>query len=197
MDESTEENKLGYIGMNDTQLDKQLEQQLQKLPKEIKPSRDLWAGIDHAIEQQSYNNSSRTWQKFATVAAGFAVFAWLSWLTINVDSDGINPSVNNGGQSIAQNNAVQNNNNELDYVAQLAESYEAQKQALLVRYSGNQSVVADWQKQLDELDKAADAIKQALVADPSNSQLIKMLQQTYQQQLDLIKMVNRGPWQTI
>ena len=79
----------------------------------------------------------------------------------------------------------------------MSQSYDEQKQALLVQYDGQESMVADWHKQLDELDSAADAIKKALESDPSNAQLIKMLQQTYQQQLDLIKMVNRSPWQQI
>ena len=182
--------------MNDThldkRLDKRLEQQIEQLPKNIKPTRDLWAGIDHAIEQQSYQQAQRSWHQWGVVAAGLVVFAWLSWLTLNVDSNGMSPLPTNNEQVVAQQVPEP-----MSYVNDLSNVFEAQKQALLVQYGTHESVVEDWQQELEELNKAADAIKQALRADPSNSQLIKMLQQTYQQQLDLIKMVNRSPWQRI
>lgn len=175
------------------QIDKQLQQQIEQLPKEIQPSRDLWAGIDHAIENRSQKQAKQKWQKLTAVAAGFAIFGWLSWLTVNVGNSAFEPAINSG----SDHSIAQQKDEALSFVDSMSESYEAQKQALLVQYDGQQSMVKDWQVQLEELDKAADAIKKALLADPSNAQLIKMLQQTYQQQLDLINMVNRSPWQQI
>ena len=179
--------------MNDAQLDKQLQQQIASLPKEVLPSRDLWAGIDHAIETGEQRHGKSSWQKLTVVAAGVATFGWLSWLTVNMNNVAFDPQLSESGHMVA----AQLNDRTVPFVEAMAQSHEAQKQALLVQYDANQSMVGDWQKQVEELDKAADAIKKALVLDPSNAQLIKMLQNTYQQQLDLIEMVNRSPWQQI
>ena len=186
--------------MNSTQVDNKVEQLLQQqielLPKEIKPNRDLWVGIDHAIENGQQAKDKNRLQRFAGVAAGVVIFGWLSWLTMNIGNTSIEPVIDNG-DGASEVIISRQNDQSLDFIEAMSQSYNEQKQALLVQYDGKESMVVDWHKQLDELDSAADAIKKALESDPSNAQLIKMLQQTYQQQLDLIKMVNRSPWQQI
>lgn len=166
--------------MNDAQFEQLLKKQIDELPREVKPSRDLWSGIDHAIEQQQGHKGIHL-TKLTAVAAGFAVIGLTTWLTFN------NADLP-GTQAPGQN---------LQFVTMMTQSFEQQKQALLVKYEDAKPVTDNWQQQLKELDDAAAAIKQALVKDPTNAQLIKMLQQTYQQQLDLIKAVNQPSWQTI
>lgn len=170
--------------MNDVEFDKVLQQQVDELPKQMKPSRDLWAGIDHAIEQQQAQQISKqrfSYQKLSAVAASFAVLGLTAWFTLNTN---ITPGAQGPGEN-------------LQYVTQMTQSFENQKQALLVKYEDQTPNAANWRDQLKELDAAAVAIKKVLDQDPTNAQLIKMLQQTYQQQLDLIKAVNKSPWQTI
>ncbi len=166
--------------MNDAQFDQALKMQIDTLPKELAPERDLWAGIDHAIERQQ-SSQRFNFTKLTAVAAGVMVIGLTSWLTFkNVDL----PSVRTTGQN-------------LQYVNWMTESFEQQKQTLLVKYEDTPAMTDNWQEQLKQLDDAAKAIKKALAQDPSNAQLIKMLQQTYQQQLDLINAVNQDPWQMI
>ncbi len=176
--------------MNDSEFDKTLQQQIDALPRQMKPSRDLWAGIDNAIERQEQGNrrgkTGFSFQKLSAVAASFAVLGFTAWLTLNVN---MLPS------DEAQSVYVPGEN--LEFVSQMTESFEMQKQDLLVKYEGHKPTADNWREQLKELDLAATAIKKVLDQDPSNAQLIKMLQQTYQQQLDLIKAVNKSPWQSI
>jgi hypothetical protein len=166
--------------MNDAQFDQLLKQQIDELPSEIKPERDLWAGIDHAIEQKQDKGRFNI-PKLSAMAAGLAVLGLTGYLTFNQMEL---PQAHSAGDG-------------LQYVTLMTESFEQRKQALLVKYEDTQPATDNWRQQLKELDEAAVAIKKVLDEDPTNAQLIKMLQQTYQQQLDLIKAVNHNPWQTI
>lgn len=184
--------------MNDLEFDKTLQQQIDALPRQMKPSRDLWAGIDNAIEQQDQQKQGNhhgkpgfSFQKLSAVAASFAVLGFTAWLTFNA-----NIPLGDTQQSANVPGAYAPGDN-LEYVTQMTESFEVQKQDLLVKYEGHKPNADNWRAQLKELDSAAVSIKKVLDQDPSNAQLIKMLQQTYQQQLDLIKAVNKSPWQTI
>jgi hypothetical protein len=178
--------------MNDLEFDKTLQQQIDALPRQMKPSRDLWAGIDHAIEQQQRNRAF-SYQKLSAVAASFAVLGFTAWLTLNANI----PLGEDETPLSAQVSGAQVSGENLEYVTQMTQSFEIQKHDLLVKYEGHKPNADNWRGQLKELDSAAIAIKKVLDQDPSNAQLIKMLQQTYQQQLDLIKAVNKSPWQTI
>lgn len=164
--------------------EQRLQQQIDQLPKSLTPARDLWAGIDHAIEQQQINQRY-SWQKWSAMAAGFAVLGLTVWLSINVNNDIYNPSGTPAGDDSSH------------YLVSLSADFEKRKQALLVKYEDQSSATENWREQLQELDDAATAIKKVLDQDPTNAQLIKMLQQTYQQQLDLINAVNKSPWQKI
>ncbi|NQZ08065.1 MAG: hypothetical protein HRT35_12975 [Algicola sp.] len=181
--------------MNDLEFDKTLQQQIDALPRQMKPSRDLWAGIDNAIEQQQQGKRAFSYQKLSAVAASFAVLGFTAWLTLNAN---IPLGAGEGEASLSvQVPATQVSGENLEYVTEMTESFEIQKHDLLVKYEGQKPNADNWRAQLKELDSAATAIKKVLDQDPSNAQLIKMLQQTYQQQLDLIKAVNKSPWQTI
>ncbi|MFT5162830.1 MAG: hypothetical protein ACI9FJ_001407 [Alteromonadaceae bacterium] len=166
--------------MNKLNAEEQLQQQLSQLPKSLQPSRDLWAGIDNALEQQQSTQHS-VYQRLSIVAAGVGVLGLTVWLTLNVN---VSPSLSAEDGS-------------LNYVAVISDDFASKKQALLVKYEGQPSASDNWRVQLQELDDAATAIKKVLDQDPTNAQLIKMLQHTYQQQLALIIAVNKSPWQQI
>jgi hypothetical protein len=166
--------------MNDAEFEKELQQQIEQLPRQMKPSRDLWAGIDHAIEQQQ-GTKRFSLPKLTAVAAGFSMLGLTAWLTLNGN---FSPALQAPGEG-------------LQYVTVMTETFEKQKQSLLTKYEDQKPSADNWRSQLNELNDAATAIKKVLDQDPTNAQLIKMLQQTYQQQLDLIKAVNKSPWQTI
>ncbi|MEW9798508.1 hypothetical protein [Alteromonas sp. CYL-A6] len=168
--------------MTAKKFDDELNDKLNALPEEKQPERDLWRGIELAIEHEQAHagtarQSSRPW---LAVAASVALVATISWF---------------GWQQSAQQRGGQLTGEAL--VMALSQQHEQQKQALLVEYTNTPAVAENWQQQLDELDDAADAIKAALEQDPDNTALLRMLQNVYQQQIALIERVHAPKWQQI
>lgn len=141
-------------------------------PSAVKPHRDLWPGIERALNQPVVKaETSSTWSKVSAVAACALVGA-MSWqVTLN---------------SVKE-----------DTLADINELFEQQKQTLLVQYAEQPALTSDWKRQLQELEQAEKAIKMALDNDPESAALLKMLAQVYQQQLDLINRVHSPRWQQI
>ena len=100
----------------------QLDQQIAQLTKTLEPKRDLWVGIDNAIEEQ-HSGRRQHYPKLSAVAAGFAMLGLTAWLTLNV-----NPNLS---QQSSEQPADGGN---LDYVAELSQTFAGQKQALLAKY---------------------------------------------------------------
>jgi sugar phosphate isomerase/epimerase len=84
-----------------------------------------------------------------------------------------------------------------DLVASLSEQHQQQKSALLVEFKDQPALTENWQDQLKEMDEAAEAIKLALVNEPNNMPLLKMLQTVHQQQINLIERVHSPKWSQI
>ncbi len=159
-----------------------LQQQLASLPKDVKPGRDLWQGIELAITQQpsvADKAKPKSWM-YGAVAASILVPAVAVWLSISSLSGPVEPGLDSAA-----------------LIAQLSEQYESQKSSLLVTYQDKPALTDNWQAQLTELEDAASAIKAALKQDPNNVALLRMLQTVYQQQIDLIERVHAPKWQQI
>ncbi|WP_440054287.1 hypothetical protein ACSLBF_15655 [Pseudoalteromonas sp. T1lg65] len=137
------------------------------------PQRDLWLGIEKAINQESpvRQTTHNHWQKLTGIAACTVagLFAW----------------------QVVMNQPKQ------DSLANMSSFFEQQKQALLVQYDTQPALTSDWQMQLQELEQAEQAVKLSLKNDPENAALLRMLAQVYQQQLDLINKVHQPRWQQI
>lgn len=172
--------------MNKSNFETDLRAQIDSLEKSKFPERDLWAGIEIAladeaspneISQQSQSNAqSANKPKVYAIAASVAFVAALSWFGM-------------------QESKPQFNGDEL--IAALSSQHEAQKDALLVKFQDQPALTKNWQKQLEELDDAANAIKAALKQDPNNLALLKMLQNVHQQQIELIERVHSPKWRQI
>lgn len=162
-------------GQNEAAVDSVLDQ-VNDMPKELAPERDLWPGIEKAIghlPQQRVDNETNKWQTWSKVAASFAPVAlvlglWLSpQFGANQDTDMsqvFNP---------------------------IAASFDIQKRQLLTQVSDQDSVVANWQESLKELEQAEQALIKALQSQPEDPALMKMLYQVYQQQLELIQKAHK------
>lgn len=139
-----------------------LDQAIAELSTQIAPERDLWQGIDRAIEhqQQSQNAPKRTATHLALVAC-IALLAGLMWRW----------------QQVAP---------QLSPEALISQTMQTQKQQLISFYANTPVTQADWQEKLDNLESAADAVREALKNDQENPELLSLLQYIYQQQLDLI-----------
>lgn len=169
--------------MNNEQFEQQLSSDIEGLPRERQPERDLWPGIEVAMNlngsESAQNGSVVTLAKqpvwYAT-AASFLVVAMFTWFNFN------------GASSVGVNEA---------FIAQMALEHEQQKSALLVRFEDQPALTENWQQQLTELDDAAAAVKKALLQEPNNIALLKMLQHVHQQQIDLIETVHSSKWTQI
>lgn len=163
-------------------MSKSIDDLVKELP-EHSPKRDLWQGIEAAIvkDEQSVlplNSNKSQWLKYSSLAASICLVAVLAYSV---------PQLGNEYRGQVAG----------DILKELEIQHNKQKQALLVSYEDVPAAIEDWQSQLTELEQAADAIKKALAEDPDNTALLKMLQNVYQQQFDLIEIVHVSRWQRI
>jgi hypothetical protein len=139
---------------------------------DIKPDKNLWPGIERAINREMTSSEKASyWPKITGVAACF-VAGLVTWQVIIEDA-------------------------RYDTMASMSHFFEKQKHVLLVKYDTQPAIINDWQIQLTELESAEQAVKLALKNDPENAALLKMLAQVYQQQLDLINKVHKPRWQQV
>lgn len=167
--------------MTEQDFDSQLRRQIDALPRQIQPQRDLWAGIDVALTQQSMQQDETPvkvphHRGLYALAASLMVVAITAWLTLSPA-----PQQVTGEQLV---NA-------------LSEQHQSQVDSLLVKFKDQPALTNNWQQQLTQLDEAAIAIKAALEQDPDNVALLRMLQNVYQQQIELIERVHAPKWQAI
>ncbi|MCZ6526555.1 MAG: hypothetical protein O6928_08410 [Gammaproteobacteria bacterium] len=161
--------------MKENQFEQLLQQKLDMLPREIQPQRDLWPGIDLALEDETQHaNKPLLW---SGIAASIAVFGLVGLLSVNI-ATGPAP------KPIELN----------ELVSSLSTQHEKQKKILLASYEQQPALTDNWRDQLKELDSAATVIKTALEEDPGDTNLIKLLQQVYQQQIKLIQSVHQSRW---
>jgi len=163
--------------MSNKDFDNFLKHSLDSMPEEIQPKKDLWQGIDRAIDFNAKPKANNHFTKLSVIAACFAA----ALLSINFLS----------------NTQVSPQGSEINNVASISQLFETEKQALLVQYQAKPALTDDWQSQLDDLEQAEAAIKQALKNEPQNSTLLRMLAQVYRQQLELINRVHQPKWQQI
>lgn len=162
--------------MSKSTFERSMAEQLANLHKERQPDRDLWPGIELALTSEIDGRSPAVGKKMYLLAATIAVFGLIGWLSVNQQP------VTLTGEGL---------------VASLSQQHLAQKNALLVRFQDQPALTQNWQKQLTELDDAADAIKTALQSEPNNMALLKMLQSVHQQQINLIERVHSPRWSQI
>ena len=165
-----------------------LENRINKLDLEKQPERDLWKGIEQAIERTPVHSAkvnevhsdiqTRFFNKpkpLLAMAASLTVITFVGWM------------------SFESGKALQGEN----LVAALSEQHNAQKQSLLIRFKDQPAVTDNWQQQIDELDEAAIAIKKALSEEPNNPALLKMLKNVYEQQMMIIERVHEPHWKRV
>ncbi|MDO6477470.1 hypothetical protein Q4520_18770 [Alteromonas sp. 1_MG-2023] len=170
----------------------ELNKALERLPKEMKPERDLWTGIALSIEAGEMEKQESAGKKvpvsrlrYMAMAASLLLVTSL-FIFIKPSEHSGNNSDKGGGDASGQ-----------ALVNVLSRQHEQQKQQLLVRFQDQSAVTDDWQTQIQELEEAAAAVKLALKQDPDNTALLGMLQHIYQQQLLLIERVHAPKWQQI
>lgn len=155
--------------MNNESGKQSLDDLLKELPQEIAPKRDLWPGIEQAIAKVPQQTSAANDDKFKgwhKVAAAFAPVALVAGIYLN--------------QAPSQVETP-------EWLMPVTAGFEMQKRQLLKQVSNDVVLSNNWQTSLMELEKAEQSLKRALIEQPEDPALMKMLNQVYQQQLDLIK----------
>lgn len=158
--------------------DKNLDQFVQSLPREIQPSQDLWPRIERALddlEGRKHKPGKQMLPRYWIQAAAILILLVTGTLLfIKPDQPG----------------------NKVD-IAALSRLFEDQKQNLLISYKDVPALTGNWIEQLQELEDAADTISASLEENPNNTVLLGMLKQVYMQQLDLIQTVHQTDYRSI
>lgn len=170
--------------------DRQLDQLIESLPREITPRRDLWAGIEGRLDQQA-TSTIHSWHPARFLAhAGrrvavlaVAVLGVLWWSGIGIDpalrvaQPAMEPAHN--GQALDQVPADQ----------QIAAVYTAIKAELLSSLGLVSADFGDWQYQLTLWDQAISEVRNALNYYPEEPALLAQMQGIYQQQIEYLQWV--------
>ncbi|UUO23283.1 hypothetical protein FGD67_08690 [Colwellia sp. M166] len=162
--------------------EKSLQAAITKLPKEMSPERDLWLGIDKAINQNTAVLEKANTRKVimpTAWAASIVAAVLLTWMTLGPELSTTEPSIS--------------------LVAEIQYNFQQQKHSMLVSFGRpdiKQLPVA-MQTELVKLASAQKTISKALVEDPNNSDLLNLLRWTQQQELDLLKQLYSPQWQEI
>jgi len=177
------------------QSSKQLsEQELQalvlQLPTELSPERELWSGIEKAINdkaQDNFDGNKTQWQKAPVAWAASVVAAvLLTWGVITPQS-GLNDSFNSELSG------------SINLIAAMQQTFEQQKQGMLISYGqpNLKELTPEMQEQFKQLSSAQLTIKKALESEPNSTDLLNLLRWTQQQELDLLKQLYSPQWQSI
>lgn len=167
----------------------QLDDLVNELDKDIAPKRDLWAGIEQAIEktpqlpaQDDVVNTSpgkSPYSQWRKVAAMFAPVALVTGIWLGVPS----------GKDTELT--------EPSWLTPVTASFELQKKQLLQRVNDSQVISPNWRQTLVELELAEKSLKKALIHQPEDPALMKMLTQIHKQQLELINKTHQTKFRQI
>lgn len=166
--------------------EKALTSHINALPTELSPERDLWQGIELAIQdkpQERGNDNKHRVIAPSAWAASVVAAVLVTWLSFS-------PMQETNEQKIGDTSML---------VSLMSDNFNQQKKALLVSYgqSDTTQLSADMQQQLEQLSTARATLEKALAADSDNADLINLLNFTQQQELNLLQRLYTTTWQTI
>jgi len=159
-----------------TEFDRLLQGKISKLKKDHLLQRDLWTGIEMALL-----NGNRRRVPWLAVAAS---------LLVVVSAVGVWFRAHHVGTSAPSY---------ANYAERLDEQHRNTIAALKAAYRNTPALTTDWNDQLNVMERAADSVRKALRDDPDNIALLRMLNEVYQQEIDLLRKVHQPlqPDQTV
>lgn len=167
--------------------DRQLDQLIESLPREMTPGRDLWAAIEPRLDEHPapVTRIRQMTRLFAPASRWAAVLAvavlgalWWSGIgVIRVAQPTMEPARN--GQALEQVPADQ----------QIAAVYAAIKSELMSKVGLVSADFGDWQYQLTIWDQALSEVRDALNYYPEEPALLAQMQGIYQQQIEYLQWV--------
>jgi hypothetical protein len=166
------------------------------LPRSVAPPRDLWPGIERRIAPSGWSRLF-AWDRPTLLAAAAAVVVGLLAVVFTLRSPGTVRTVEipiTGTPTLTPASAsgeVQD-----PVLAQAERDYEAAANALIEalqqrRQRLTPATIAGVQKNLQVIDRALVEVRQALVKDPHNPELNRMLVATHRKKVDVLQRVVR------
>ncbi|PCI58699.1 MAG: hypothetical protein COB35_13115 [Gammaproteobacteria bacterium] len=180
--------------------DEKLASHITKIPKEITPKRDLWAGIEHAI---SNSTQPENVQGNKNKKKSFHFNTPLAWAASVIIAVLVSWQLNQSFSTQNTANVVQQNSTTpmlgFNAVNFIQTNFQQQKQSLLTSYGKPDltQLPLKMQQELQQLAKAQQSIVKALAKEKNNQNLLNLLQWTQQQELRLIEQLYRPRWQSI
>lgn len=167
--------------------EEQLDQAINQLTREIKPSRDLWAAIEPALQDrqtpESWYRTVNT-QRWAAVLA-LALVGTVWWSQMDLPQPGqVIPD------AIVATIDQDNNDDQLPAGAAITTSFEQIKAQQLSELEYVNPDVGDWQYQLTVWDQAISQVRGALEYYPAEPFLLAQMQGLYQQQLEYLHTIS-------
>ncbi|WP_232769258.1 hypothetical protein [Colwellia sp. Bg11-28] len=182
-------NPQDHMHLNNKISDKTLAEQVATLPVEMTPERDLWSGIERAInhkrQEVAAENQGNLFMPSAW-AASIALVMLVSWFTFS-------PSINEESEPVLVKTQEKNGVTQGQLVNFMQQNFKKQKQTLLASY-GQPTVdklPAAMQQELIQLSDARASIRKALLTDENNTDLLNLLDFTQQQELKLLQQLYR------
>jgi hypothetical protein len=146
-----------------------LQELIDTLPREVSPERDLWPGIDHAINLPARPGMS--YRPYALAASVLLVLGLSLFYGVRQPIPTVaDPAID-------------------EYISSLQNEHERSKQAILVEFQQQQAMYPQWEDQLHELEEAENVVYDALRRDPDNRELLNILRDVQAKQLKLIDAV--------
>ena len=182
-------NPQDHMHLNNKISDKTLAEQVATLPVEMTPERDLWSGIERAINHKSQEVAAENQGNLfmpSAWAASIALVMLVSWFTFS-------PSINEESAPVLVKTQEKNGVTQGQLVNFMQQNFKKQKQTLLASY-GQPTVdklPAAMQQELIQLSDARASIRKALLTDENNTDLLNLLDFTQQQELKLLQQLYR------
>ncbi|TLU64295.1 anti-sigma factor [Thalassotalea litorea] len=174
--------------MKETINEQQLQQRIDDLSAEIQPQRDLWQGIERAIEIKSQVQpaSEPRASNGNIVRANFQPLAWAASIVLAVI---LTFNYQSRPEQAPQLTAVE----------MIEQQYLQEKQNMLVSFGkpNLDTLPDDIRQQFDEIQSARESLLTALEDDPQNADLLNLLKWTQKQELNLLEQLYSPKWQTI
>lgn len=142
---------------------------LRQLPRDVEPSRDLWAGIAARIDAPAPRRAPRVWWLPLAMAASVLVASGIGWrLSAPVSTSAPTAAADLTGHLVAREARVMT----IEYESALRQFRGAPL---------SDSVAGS----LHTLDASAEQIRQAIATDPQSVYLLQQLRKTYSRRLAL------------
>ncbi|PCK09133.1 MAG: hypothetical protein COA42_05625 [Alteromonadaceae bacterium] len=177
MNKITDRSKGSALSMSD------LDERVTQLGHEGMPNRDLWPGIEQAINPR--DEVKESWftarlPRFVPASIAMTALSITTTAAVLIILNFI-PRQTEQPQNTVYQYEMEN------AIRALERSYQSETQQMLVRYQSRPALTDNWQQQLQDLHEARQTVISAMLESPENMQFIRMLKNIHQQELMIIE----------